>query len=94
MKENKQWYYVLAQLGHQGTGRSLAVSLYVWANNPIEVMKKYKKMGGIKKNKTPNIKVLSNEESQKLEEIISQDGLALESAKRKWYTDSEHYKWW
>ncbi len=94
MEKNKQWYNLLAQLGHQGARRNLLVNLYVWAENPLEVMKKYKKMGGIKKSRTPNIKALSNEESYELEEKILQCGLSMESAKRKWYTDSEHYKWW
>jgi len=91
---DKQWYHMRAQLGHQGTGRSLDVDIYVWVRDPIEAIIKYKKMGGIKKNRTPNIAPLSSEESQKLEQMILEDRLLLKSAKRKWYTSSKEYKWW
>ena len=91
---NRQWYHIVAQLGHQGAGKSLDVDIYVWVKDPLEAMIKYKKMGGIQKSKTPNVIPLSQEESHNLEQMISVDGLPLRKAKRKWYTSSEEYKWW
>ncbi|MEK6811304.1 MAG: hypothetical protein AABX96_02220 [Nanoarchaeota archaeon] len=92
--DNRQWYWVMAQLGHQGAGRSLDVDVYVWVKNPLEAMIKYRRMGGIKKHRMPNIFPLSSEKSHKLEIKILEDGLSLEKAKRKWYTSSKEYRWW
>ena len=91
---NRRWYHVMAQLGHQGAGRSLEVYIYVWVKDPLEAMFKYKKMGGIKKSRIPNITPLSSDDSQELEHMILEDGLSLRDAKRKWYTSSEEYRWW
>ena len=79
-------------MGHQGSGRSLDVDIYVWVKNPIEAIIKYKKMGGIQKHRTPNIIPLSLEKSAELEQMILSDGLSLTDAKRKWYTPSDVYK--
>ena len=90
----KQWYHVVAQFGHQGAGKSLEVDIYVWVKDAPEAMIKYKRMGGLKKRRTPNIAPLSSEESKELEQMILEDGLLLIAAKRKGYTSSEEYRLW
>ena len=47
---NNQWYCVVAEFGHGGTGRSLSKTLYVRAKGPLEAFDALNNIGGFKHN--------------------------------------------
>jgi len=75
---------------HRGAGRNESVDAYIYAEDAIVVLKRYKTMPGIKRNPRrnnfPNITPLSLEESITLEQDIVKEGrISLEKARKTWY---------
>lgn len=77
------WYKIGCKLGHQGTGNSLDTANYVFADDVMDALDKYRKHAhGVKKQFTPDISSLSPEDSLTLEERIRKSGFPLHEAKR------------
>jgi len=85
------WYKVTAYRAHVGAGRTSPVTAYIYEKDIVNVLKRYKKMQGIKRNllqtKTfPDISQLSPEDSRTLEGRITSEGrINLNKAKKRWY---------
>ena len=89
-----KWYHIIGQEGHQGAGKSREVELYMWGNDISEMLKKYRRIPRIKKgrNKIPDTRLLSSEESSKLEEqIISERRVSIERAKKDYYLSPQSH---
>jgi len=84
-----QWYKVNVYRAHRGTGRSESVLTFFHANNVLEIIQRYKRMPGVKRNirkSFPDITPLSEKETGELEKrIIAEKIIPLERAKRTWY---------
>lgn len=79
----RKWYEVGGILGHQGAGKGIESTNYVFAENIVEAYAAYKKMPAMKKSKTPNVRPLNEEESKLLEiRILQTNRVTLSRAKR------------
>ena len=86
----KHWHRVTVYRGHIGTGRNECVTAYVYAEDAVEVLKRYHIMPGVRKYPRiynfPNIFQLSQDESMELEKRIIDEGrISLDKAKKTWY---------
>ena len=68
-----QWYKILGYMAHQGTGNLQSIIVYIFANDIIHALNKYKKVPGVKRDDYKDIVPLSKEDSIKLEDIIIND---------------------
>lgn len=85
----EDWYKVSVYRAHQGTGRSQTTPAYVFASDPTEVLNRYKRMHGVKRNigngPFPKIlKISSNEELEDIANLIKKRGISVKKAKRTW----------
>lgn len=87
-----QWYKVEVFRAHQGTGRSESTTAFIHAKNPVEVLDRYKRMPGVKRDLRtchfPTALPLSEQEAVELEERIERERrVPLDVAKKTWYYD-------
>ena len=90
----EQWYKVKVYRAHIGSGRRDTTTAYIFADNILKVLDRYRTMPGVKrslaKNKSlfPDIIQLSENDSRELERRIIEEGrIKLGTAKRTWYYD-------
>tara|TARA_Y100000034_G_C6625125_1_gene272650 strand:- start:182 stop:490 length:309 start_codon:yes stop_codon:yes gene_type:complete len=79
------WYKVIAEQGHQGSGRSLTRTLYLKASNVTKALVRYNNFPSLKKFRTkgklknkarvPTITHISKDELSELEKTIRNDPL-------------------
>lgn len=88
----KKWYKVETFIAHVGAGRRDTRNVYIYAENVQEVLSRYHKMPGIKrdfsrhKNCMPSMREMSDEEASDLEKAISSEGRkSLTKSKDTWY---------
>ncbi len=85
------WYNVRVCRAHRGAGKLEFITAYIFAESPLEVLKKYRSMPGVKRDfkghtPVPDIIPLSPEETDLLEEKIAKERrISLNTAKRTWY---------
>jgi len=88
----RHWYKIRTLYGHVGAGRSLDANIYIWAENVIEVLDKYRVVGGVKRSKTPSITALTQQESIEFEKRILEEKRSLKNAKRRCYKTRSEYR--
>lgn len=87
------WYHIIGLEGHQGAGKSREVKIYIWGEDIIHVLEKYRIIPRVKKNKLPYIKLLDTEKSSDLEQLIKKEGrISIHRAKKDYYLTSESHK--
>ncbi len=69
------WYKVTARETHVGGKKGMQV-IYLWAQNVLDVVDRYKGLGGVPRDKLPEIRPLNINEVSLLEKAIIED--------RKW----------
>ncbi len=70
-----KWYKITAKETHVGGKKGFQV-IYIWAKDTLDAIDRYKMLGGVPRNKIPEIRPLNLKESSLLEKIIVED--------RKW----------
>ena len=80
-----EWYKAACYIAHQGTGKKLDVPNYIYAEDIIAVLDRFKKIPGMKRNKAVTVTALSPEEVGELEAKIIAQGIAISEAKRTWF---------
>lgn len=81
----EKWYKVICFIAHQGAGRLTETTNYVYAETALKAFEKHKEMRGVKRSRTPTIKLMSDEEAKDLEERIIENGVNLQKAKNTLY---------
>jgi|GEM_PF-5348033 hypothetical protein len=82
----KRWYRIDCIKAHEGAGKHIPTTNYVYVHDASEALERYRRMPGVKRSKTPNIRALTEEESGELEEKIKNTpGVGLEKAKKEGY---------
>ncbi len=82
----EKWYRVSGYKAHQGTGNKQGAVMYIFAENIMDVLNRYKKVPGIKRSRYRDIIPLSEKQTLTLENIIINSGkISLEKAKRTWF---------
>lgn len=80
-----KWFIVKAYRGHIGRG-GFSVETYIFGENAVDVLQKYRKMPGVQRSKTPTITLLSDEDGLNLEKLIEREGrISLDKARKSWY---------
>lgn len=80
------WFQINGQAGHVGAGRARPVLLYLFAENIVHALNKYKGISRIKSTLTPDVKMLTESEGKKLEQKITcERRVDLGRAKRSYY---------
>jgi hypothetical protein len=81
------WYKITALKTHVGARKRTKKQMqyiYIWDNDIINVLDRYKKLGGVGRNDVPEIEALTDEESSKLEKAILEElGMKLKNAKKR-----------
>lgn len=86
-----QWYEVSVYRAHRGAGRKETTRGYIFAEDIMGVMKRYRHMPGVKRSigrnsPFPNINPISPQESSALEKRIQDEKIiSLSRAKKTWY---------
>ena len=82
----KNWYKVNCPMAHQGAGNQRDTTNYVYAQNILEVLSRYRKMPGVKRDRhVPTIIKMNESDASRLEEEIIANKVPLDLAKRTWY---------
>lgn len=85
------WYNVGVCRAHRGAGRLEFVTAYIFADDPVEVLRRYRHMPGVKRDingrtPVPDVIPLSPDESSALENRIrNEKRISVNIAKIKWY---------
>jgi len=75
------WYKITARETHCSGNKGFQV-IYMWDENVMCVLNRYKRLGGVPRNKIPEIRQLKPEESSLLEKaIVEERSLNLGRAK-------------
>ena len=87
-----QWHKVSVFRAHLGYRARFTTTAFVFAEDAMGVIKRYKRMSGVKRNigrdTMPNISPLSEPEARELEKRIIKEGIIpLREAKLTWYYD-------
>lgn len=77
------WYKVSSTATHRGAGTSDETVLYLWADDAGKVFQRYRTLGGVRRNRIPNIREISQKEASKLEQVlIEARRLTIERARK------------
>jgi len=77
-----EWYKIIAKRCHIESGKNRDQVIYLWAENAIHALNKYKKLGGVPRSKVPSIECLDQNEKSRLEKIIVKENISLRKAKK------------
>jgi hypothetical protein len=78
------WYRILDRETHRGAGTSVYQVTYIWGDDAINILDRYKKLGGVKRDHIPkDLRPLTEDESGILETVLIEErGLRASAAKR------------
>lgn len=73
------WYKLITKECHTGNNTKCDKVIYLWANDIIHALNKYKKLSGVPRNKLPNVIVLNKQQVSVLKRaIIEEKNLNIE----------------
>ena len=90
-----KWYAIEVYRAHRGAGRYESIPAYIYAQDVVSALNRYKKMPGVKRSFPrffPSVRILTGLESKNLEILILKEGKkSLKEAKASWYYPKSFY---